>query len=535
MGDSPQQKRRRLSDGMTAKILGFVTAVTVSACLLVSGMAIYTGYVELIGGLERELRGARERAASGIEAALTEGRAELTAVAEKSGASSRKQLERQLAGSRYFDGLATLRGEKVVAVGQTLSHPLDPKVLKTLLASGFAALPEGVGGQALIAAVRAGEALLIGVYTPALLEALLAAERPFGQGSVLLLDRRGAPVASGNPTAPFSPDTLLGLTSRSDQSVRTIYDATGEELRASARALSADGFHVVSTVPTRVAFDPLIAAATRILTVDLIVVLLVALLAYRTTSVMLKPIRTLAAGARRATEMDFDVEIPELGQNHEIGVLTHAFNDMMRRLRGYQNDIEAKNRALEEQNEELQRAKETFEQLSITDGLTKLHNHRFFQDHLTREIKRVARTGSALSMLLFDLDDFKQLNDRLGHAAGDELLMRIARVMEGSVRDSDLLARYGGEEFAVVASDTDLHGAYKLAEKIRMAIAEASFILDDSLRPHRATVSIGVAQYHDNRRKFFQDTDRALYRAKDAGKNCVEMAEEEAQEPLRTS
>ena len=79
---------------------------------------------------------------------------------------------------------------------------------------------------------------------------------------------------------------------------------------------------------------------------------------------------------------------------------------------------------LGEQNEELQRAKETFEQLSITDGLTKLHNHRFFQDHLTREIKRAIRSGTPLSMLLIDIDDFKGLNDRFGHAAGDEILDR---------------------------------------------------------------------------------------------------------------
>ena len=124
-------------------------------------------------------------------------------------------------------------------------------------------------------------------------------------------------------------------------------------------------------------------------------------------------------------------------------------------------------------------------------------------------------------MLLVDLDDFKALNDRLGHASGDELLMRVAAIMAATVRESDLLARYGGEEFVVLATDTDLEGAVALAEKIRMAVEQTPHIVDDSLRPVRITVSVGVAQYKGNRRLFFESTDRALYRAKDQGKNCV--------------
>ena len=202
------------------------------------------------------------------------------------------------------------------------------------------------------------------------------------------------------------------------------------------------------------------------------------------------------------------------------------FDRLLRRLRRQQSEIEAVNLDLRGRNAELQQAKETFEQLSITDGLTKLHNHRFFQDHLTREILRVGRTGEPLSILLVDLDDFKQLNDRLGHAAGDELLAGIARILNQSVRATDLLARYGGEEFVVLTPDTDVSGAYRLAEKIRTTVAEACFVLDDSLRPVRVTISIGVAQFGGNRKAFFKAADRALYRAKDHGKNCVVLDEE---------
>ena len=148
-------------------------------------------------------------------------------------------------------------------------------------------------------------------------------------------------------------------------------------------------------------------------------------------------------------------------------------------------EIEQATHKLVTQNDELQRANEILEQLSITDGLTRLHNHRFFQEHLTREIKRVERSGEPLSLLLLDIDDFKQLNDQFGHVAGDELLMGIARVLNQAMRDSDLLARYGGEEFAVLASNTELKGAVHLAEKVRTAVAEAAFIVGDSIRSRR--------------------------------------------------
>jgi diguanylate cyclase (GGDEF)-like protein len=169
------------------------------------------------------------------------------------------------------------------------------------------------------------------------------------------------------------------------------------------------------------------------------------------------------------------------------------------------------------------------EQLSITDGLTKLHNHRFFQDFLTREIKRVRRTGEPCSMLLVDLDDFKRLNDRLGHAAGDELLKGIARSLNAAIRESDFLARYGGEEFVILAANTDLHGGLHLAEKVRTEVAESSFIVDESMQVLKVTVSVGVAQYRGDRKAFFQAADRALYRAKAEGKNCVVAEEPEAQ------
>ena len=196
----------------------------------------------------------------------------------------------------------------------------------------------------------------------------------------------------------------------------------------------------------------------------------------------------------------------------------------MEKLRNSQLENEQDRIRLAEKNEELQHANEILSQLSITDGLTKLHNHRYFQDHLTREIKRVSRTKQPLSLILLDIDDFKLLNDTHGHAAGDDVLTSLAAIMNDSARESDLIARYGGEEFVILMPNTDLAGAVHLAEKIRMAVETTRLIIGYSMKPIDITISLGVAVYDGNRREFFSEADRALYQAKAAGKNCVIIA-----------
>jgi diguanylate cyclase (GGDEF)-like protein len=144
-------------------------------------------------------------------------------------------------------------------------------------------------------------------------------------------------------------------------------------------------------------------------------------------------------------------------------------------------------------------------------------------------MKRAERTGEPLSLILIDIDDFKQLNDRHGHSVGDAVLRRVADVMRAEVREMDLLARYGGEEFALLASQTTLEGAAALAEKLRVAVSEARFRLVALEGPAeiRVTLSAGVTTYRGDEKAFFNEADRAVYRAKDAGKDCIVVWDEE--------
>ena len=172
-------------------------------------------------------------------------------------------------------------------------------------------------------------------------------------------------------------------------------------------------------------------------------------------------------------------------------------------------------------NEELRQVVETLEQLAGTDRLTGLWNRRRMEEGSATLIALAGRRGDPLSLIFFDLDHFKRVNDVYGHATGDAVLVTVAEVVRGQLRASDFLARWGGEEFLVLAAGTRLDGAVALAEKIRTAIAATVFSGVGSV-----TVSLGVAEYESGERLdgWIARGDEALYRAKEGGRNCVERA-----------
>jgi len=157
------------------------------------------------------------------------------------------------------------------------------------------------------------------------------------------------------------------------------------------------------------------------------------------------------------------------------------------------------------------------ELLSVTDGLTGLCNQRHFQHVLKYELRRSERYRHPLSLMMFDIDFFKNYNDTGGHPAGDSALVEIAKVIRRNIRASDVAARYGGDEFCIIMPETDKEAALKKADKIRREVAEQQ----------RLTVSIGVASFPDDAGKsqdLLKKADEALYRSKNRGRNLVTAA-----------
>ena len=178
-------------------------------------------------------------------------------------------------------------------------------------------------------------------------------------------------------------------------------------------------------------------------------------------------------------------------------------------------------RELEEKTAELVATNRLLKKIAITDSLTQVANRRYFDDLLYKEIKRYNRRKySSLSLMMIDIDDFKMLNDKHGHLAGDMVLRDVATLLKAGVRETDTVARYGGEEFVVIMPDTHLDGAMHKAETLRKKIASREFPGHDSLL--HITISIGVAAYASGfPHGLVEAADQALYQAKHGGKNRV--------------
>ncbi len=223
-------------------------------------------------------------------------------------------------------------------------------------------------------------------------------------------------------------------------------------------------------------------------------------------------------------EQEDKIEGLELGADDYI-TKPFQYPELLARIRAGKRIVDLQ-KELVEKNRRL-------ELLSITDGLTKLHNHRYLQDELARAFEESQRYQRPLSLAMIDLDFFKKVNDTHGHAAGDDVLKRAAELFRSSVRSTDLVARYGGEEFAAMMPETTLQDGMAFAEKIRHMIETTTF--DTQAGPLNATVSIGVASVPHSRihsaKELIVAADRALYRAKKSGRNQVQA--EKRRDPSR--
>ena len=160
--------------------------------------------------------------------------------------------------------------------------------------------------------------------------------------------------------------------------------------------------------------------------------------------------------------------------------------------------------------------------LTTVDGLTQIFNKRYFMENIERELSRSQRYGRSLSLIIFDIDHFKNINDTYGHLAGDHVLKRLAAAVQENIRREDFLARYGGEEFAIILPEIDHANALVMAEKVRGLIEAQKFVFENT--PIPTTISLGVASTGDeaiDSMELIREADQCLYRAKKAGRNKV--------------
>ena len=172
------------------------------------------------------------------------------------------------------------------------------------------------------------------------------------------------------------------------------------------------------------------------------------------------------------------------------------------------------------------RLHEEAQRLSLTDPLTGLWNYRYLRESLRREVERASRFGRMLTVLVLDLDHFKDVNDTYGHAAGDAVLGEFARRIRVGLREVDVAFRQGGEEFVVLLPETDGYGGAIVAERLGAAVRDRPVAVDGVQIP--VTVSVGVAVYPEhgeNSPQVLAAADRALYAAKKAGRDTYRLAE----------
>lgn len=182
-------------------------------------------------------------------------------------------------------------------------------------------------------------------------------------------------------------------------------------------------------------------------------------------------------------------------------------------------DIATGKRALERANEQLAK-------LSMTDRLTGLLNRGTWENLVDAEFERFRRYGHITSLVMFDIDFFKKVNDNHGHLAGDEVIKHTAATAKSSLRQSDSIGRYGGEEFGIILPETDAKGARIICERIRESIEKS--VVQTSVAPINYTISVGISQLTgsvENHMSWMQQADEALYTAKKSGRNCVVVFE----------
>ena len=414
---------------------------------------------------------------------------------------------------------------KVVASSGEISQIRLPRDWQTTLHSetqivGDVYWDQKAGRAKLLVAVPAQRAdgRLIGAFAAELnlapVRLLLRAFARDSTGRIFLVNSKGYPIASSEGTTQvlvntrMAPPTMKKLL-KSARAPFTYTSFGGRDVIGTLEYVPQATWAIISEISAKSAFEQVRNYRDVSLLVIALLLILVAATGYRLGLLIARPLDRLTKGAGEVAAGDLAVDLPEAPGGGEVGYLTDVFNHMVSRLREGRRELDLIHETLRKKNEEL-------ELLSTTDSLTGLDNHRELMQRLDQEEARCKRERRSFSVLVGDVDHFKQYNDAFGHPAGDEVLKAISEIMREAARPVDCVARYGGEEFVVMMPDTGPTDALELAEHIRARVAAKKFM------GRKMTLSIGVATFPedaDTAEGLISIADEALYQAKREGRD----------------
>ena len=351
------------------------------------------------------------------------------------------------------------------------------------------------------------------------IRAILERKAADGVDEIYLTDKKGRLIVSsisfvGKPPHSIFAAKLLSADTDLTQAPTEYMNFRDQPVLGLGTMIPATGWAVVAEMEKTGAYADIMQLRTITWMIVGTLLLAMGALAYFLGHTIVRPLKRLSGDAGKVASGDLNVDIPVRG-NNEVSYLTQVFNHMVSSLRRGRAEISQAHEALIEKNRELH-------QLSITDGLTDLHNRKHLMDLFDMEMARARRYRIPFSVLIADIDYFKKINDTYGHLAGDSVLRRIADTLRHTVRECDHVGRYGGEEFLIILPNSDAAGAMKMAQRIRGQISQLSFYNDGN--EISMTISVGVAQCHndeDSVEAILGRADSALYQAKAGGRNQV--------------
>jgi len=250
---------------------------------------------------------------------------------------------------------------------------------------------------------------------------------------------------------------------------------------------------------------------------------------------LISPIVLLTKVAKNMSEgkLQGDEDLPHINRNDEVGLLAKAFHEMSFRLADSYKELKELNESLEERikdrTKDLEESKDELKFLVSIDPMTKLYNRRYFSEMAEEMFGVNKRKHTNVSLILLDIDNFKNVNDMYGHHIGDEVIIAVANILMDNTRKSDIVCRYGGEEYIIILPDTGMESSMKIAHNIRQLVEDTVIKLPKK-KELSVTISIGVSMANmivDNDIEIaINKADNAMYEAKRSGKNRVVMYKE---------